>query len=95
MSTEEVEEDLGHVEGPSWQIVGKFELFEEADTKRNEISENIDLQVKIHQMGTVAQRYFAVKQRPDPQIAIFEEDRLRKEEKKKRKARLNKKRRKK
>ena len=95
MSTEEVEENLGHTEGPSWQIVGKFGSFAEADIKRNEISEDVDLQVKIHQMGTVAQRYFAVKQRPDPQIAVFEADRLRKEEKKKRKAKLNKKRRKK
>jgi hypothetical protein len=93
MSTKEVNGD--HQEGPPWQIVGKFPTFEEADLKREEVSEDAEIQVKIHYQGKPRSRYFAVKTRPDPTIALEEALNIRRAEKKRRKAKLNKKRRKK
>jgi len=93
MSTQQCEEILP--EGPPWKIIGKFLTFEEADRKREEISAQPDLQIKVHYQGAANKRYFAVKTRIDPAIAIEEAASARREEKKRRKARLNKKRRKK
>ena len=87
MSTEEIVE-VGHQEGPAWKIVAKYATYEEADVKRLELVSEDDMQVKVHWQGRVDSRYFAVKTRPDP-------DAGRREEKKRRKARLSKKRRKK
>ncbi len=86
MSTEEI--DLPHQEGPSWDIVGKYATYEAADIKRNELLSEENLQVKIHYQGPRNRKLFAVKKRMDPDI-------IKREEKKKRKARLSKKRRKK
>jgi len=86
---------ITHTEGPSWNIVGRFPTFELADKKRNELVADSDLQVKIHYQGTVNNRFYAVKIRFNPALAEAEAERLRKEVKKKRKAKLNKKRRKK
>ena len=84
-----------HTEGPSWNIVGRFPTFKLADSKRKELVADSDLQVKIHYQGTVNNRFYAVKIRFNPALAEAEAERLRKEVKKKRKAKLNKKRRKK
>jgi len=93
MSTEEV--DVGHQEGPPWKIVGRFPTFEKANDRRNELLVEEDLQVKVHWHGGANNRYFAVKTRTDPSLALAEALNAKREEKKKRKARLNKKRRKK
>ena len=93
MSTEEIVE--AHQEGPPWKIVGRFPTFEKADSKREQLLVEEDIQVKIHWQGTAANRYYAVKARVDPAIAREEAILARRAEKKRRKARLNKKRRKK
>jgi len=93
MSTEEV--NTIHQEGPPWKIVGRFPTFDEADQRRLELTMEKDLQVKVHWQGAVNRRYFAVKARIDPEIAFEEALSAKRAEKKKRKARLNKKRRKK
>ena len=89
MSTEEVE--TGHQEGPPWKIVGRFPTFEKANEKRNELigEEN------VHWQGDISNRYYAVKSRVDPAVALEEALSDKRAEKKRRKAKLNKKRRKK
>jgi CelD/BcsL family acetyltransferase involved in cellulose biosynthesis len=94
MSTEEVAK-VGHQEGPSWKTVGRFPTFEEADQKRLELVMEEDLQVKVHWQGKANHRYYAVKTREDPSIALAAALNAKREEKKRRKAKLNKKRRKK
>ena len=86
MSTEEVV--AGHQDGPAWKIVAKCATYDEADQKRLELAIEQSLQVKVHWQGKKDNRYFAVKTRVDPDIA-------KREEKKRRKAKLSKKRRKK
>jgi len=86
MSTEEVV--AGHQDGPAWKIVAKCATYDEADQKRLELAMEQSLQVKVHWQGKTDNRYFAVKTRVDPDIA-------KREEKKRRKAKLSKKRRKK
>tara|TARA_R100000808_G_C2068895_1_gene97223 strand:+ start:177 stop:437 length:261 start_codon:yes stop_codon:yes gene_type:complete len=86
MSTEEIE--VPHQDGPAWKIVGRFPTFEGADAKRNELTGEADLQVKIHYQGPSNRKIYAVKTRIDPAIA-------KREEKRRRKAKLSKKRRKK
>jgi 7,8-dihydro-6-hydroxymethylpterin-pyrophosphokinase len=54
-----------------------------------------NLQVKVHWQGSFNNRYFAVKTRSDPEMALEEARHLQREAKKRRKAKLNKKRRKK
>jgi len=93
MRTKELGDD--HKDGPPWNIVGKFSTFEAAHTKRIELFEDLDFQVKIHYQGTENNRYFAVKIRANPAIALEETLSAKRTEKKRRKARLNKKRRKK
>jgi hypothetical protein len=93
MSTEEVE--TGHEEGPAWEIVAKCATYDEADQRRLELEMEEDLQVKVHWQGKVNSRYYAVKTRQDPRIALEEALNIKRLEKKKRKAKLNKKRRKK
>jgi hypothetical protein len=93
MSTEEIE--TGHVEGPSWNIVGKHPTFEEADQQRLALAMEESLQVKVHWQGRMHHRYFAVKSRLDPSVVIEDALAAARIEKKKRKAKLNKKRRKK
>lgn len=88
MSTEEVEMAPEHTDGPTWNIVGRFPTFEGAAAKRNELTGEQDLQVKIHYQGPPNRKFFAVKTRTDPSVA-------KREEKKRRKAKLSKKRRKK
>ncbi len=94
MSTEEVVE-VGHQEGPAWEIVAKCATYDEADQKRLELVMEKDLQVKVHWQGKANNRYFAVKTRTDPRVALEEALNHKRQEKKKRKAKLNKKRRKK
>ena len=55
-----------HQDGPSWKTVGRFPTFAEADRRRVKLSEEKDLQVKIHMQGPQSKLYFAVKTRPDP-----------------------------
>ena len=86
MSTDEVE--VLHPEGPTWNIVGRFPTFEAADAMRNNLTGEENLQVKVHYQGPDGRKIYAVKTRIDPAIA-------KREEKKRRKAKLNKKRRKK
>ena len=93
MSTEEVV--VGHQEGPAWEIVAKCATYDEADQKRLELAMEEDLQVKVHWQGKVNHRYYAVKTREDPSVALAAALNAKREEKKKRKAKLNKKRRKK
>ena len=93
MSTEEVV--VGHQDGPAWKIVAKCATYDEADQKRLELAMEEDTQVKVHWQGKVNYRYYAVKTREDPSVALAEALNAKREEKKKRKAKLNKKRRKK
>ena len=53
------------------------------------------MQVKAHWQGKANNRYYAVKTRTDPSIALEEAQNAKREAKKRRKAKLNKKRRKK
>jgi len=94
MSTEEVVE-AGHKDGPAWKIVAKCATYEEADQKRLELAMEEDMQVKVHWQGESHVRYYAVKSRTDPRSALEEALNIRRDEKKKRKAKMNKKRRKK
>jgi hypothetical protein len=94
MSTEEVVETVPQ-EGPAWEIVAKCATYDEADQRRLELKMEEDLQVKVHWQGKANHRYYAVKTRQDPRIALEEALNIRRAEKKKRKAKLNKKRRKK
>ena len=87
--------EAAHVEGPPWKIVGRFPTFNEADQKRLELAMEENLQVKVHWQGSFNNRYFAVKTRSDPEMALEEARHLQREAKKRRKAKLNKKRRKK
>ena len=93
MSTDEVE--TGHQDGPAWKIVAKCATYDEADQKRLELTIEENLQVKVHWQGKVNNRYYAVKTRQDPRVALEEALNQKRAEKKKRKAKLNKKRRKK
>ena len=93
MSTEEIV--VGHQEGPAWKIVAKCATYDEADQKRLELAMEDDIQVKVHWQGKVNHRYYAVKTREDPSVALAEALNTKREEKKKRKAKLQKKRRKK
>ena len=86
MSTEEIV--VGHEDGPAWKIVAKCATYDEANQKRLELALEENLQVKVHWQGKINHRYFAVKMRVDPDIA-------KRQEKKRRKAKLSKKRRKK
>jgi hypothetical protein len=84
-----------HQEGSSWKTVRRLQTFEEAEQLRGQLSEDEDLQVKIHIMGPQIKQYFAVKTRADPTLEtqrLLEEAKVLK---KKRKKKLNKKRRKK
>jgi len=92
MSTEEVAE-VGHQEGPPWKTVGRFPTFDEADQRRLELTMEENLQVKVRWMRR--RDDFVVKTRPDPALAIAEGLAAKRAEKKRRKAKLNKKRRKK
>ena len=77
-------------EGPPWKKVARYNTFEEADQKRNELLEEENLHVKVHWLQK--NNHFAVKTRFDPEaIALLEK----REEKKRRKKKLQKKRRKK
>jgi hypothetical protein len=93
MSTEEVE--TKHEDGPAWKTVAKCTTFDEADQRRLELAMEESLQVKVHWQGKVNHRYYAVKTRQDPRIALEEALNQKRALKKKRKAKLNKKRRKK
>jgi len=93
MSTEEI--DAIPQDGPAWQIVGKFPTFTAADEHRNELHETPDLQIKIHYQGPPNRKFYAVKTRVDPRVALEEALNAHRAEKKKRKAKLSKKRRKK
>lgn len=93
MSTEEIVE-VGHKEGPAWKIVAKYATYEEADAKRLEIAPDDDLEVKVHWQGMANSRYFAVKARQDPRIELEEALNIKRDDKRKRKAKMNKKRRK-
>ena len=77
-----------HEEGPPWKIIARFETFEEADTERITLLKEENLQVKVHWLRSATHKVFAVKARLDPNVA-------KREEKKRRKAKLCKKRRKK
>ena len=90
-----IEETQGLVEteGPTWSNTGRFKTFEEADGKRRELTADEQLQVKVKRMRKNDD--FVVKTRVDPSVGEAEELRLQREEKKRRKAKLNKKRRKK
>ena len=66
MSTEEIE--AIHQDGPAWKIVAKCVTYDEANQKRLELEIEKDLQVKVHWLGKVNNRYFAVKTRTDPTI---------------------------
>jgi len=84
-----------HQDGSSWKTVRRLQTYEEADQLRTQLSEDEDLQVKIHIMGPQIKQYYAVKTRPDPALErqrLLEEAKILK---KKRKKKLNKKRRKK
>ena len=92
MSTEEVV-TVGHQEGPPWKTVGRFPTFDEADQRRLELTMEENLQVKVRWMRL--RDDFVVKMRVDPAIATTEALDAKREEKRRRKAKLNKKRRKK
>jgi hypothetical protein len=88
-----IEEVEVHMEGPEWHTASRYKTFEEADTKRRELTADEDLEVKVKWMRK--RDDFVVKTRVSPSVAEAQEAQLRREEKKRRKAKLNKKRRKK
>ena len=90
--TENSEERV-NVEGPPWKIAGRFSTFEEADQKRLELVMEENLQAKVR--WARLRDDFVVKTRINPEVALEEERQLKRAEKKRRKAKLNKKRRKK
>ena len=90
--TENSEERV-HIEGRPWKTAGRFSTFEEADQKRLELVMEENLQVKVR-WGRLRDD-FVVKTRIDPDVVLEEELELKRAEKKRRKAKLNKKRRKK
>ena len=57
---------MTHVEGPPWKVTARFNTFEEADSKRNELLEEKDLQVKVRWLRGATHKCFAVKTRLDP-----------------------------
>jgi len=88
--------ETSHVEGPPWHIHKRFSTYEEANEHRNGLLfQTNNIQVKVHWMGTPNHRFFAVKTRIDPEVALAEEVEQKRQEKKRRKAKLSKKRRKK
>jgi len=87
-----IKETKTHEDGDPWKTIARFPSFEEADTKRFELQETPELQVKVHYQGPEGKRYFAVKTRVDPTI---EAAMKKKEEKARRQKKLQKKRRKK
>ena len=89
----EKKEEKTHVEGPPWKTAGRFSTFEEADQRRLELVMEEDLQVKVR--WARLRDDFVVKTRIDPEVASKEELQAKRAEKKRRKAKLNKKRRKK
>ncbi len=93
MSTEEVE--AAHEDGPSWSIVGRHQSFDAAHDQRLELVKEADIQVKVHYQGPPNRKFYAVKTRQDPRIALEEALNAKRAEKKRRKAKLSKKRRKK
>ena len=82
-----------HIEGPPWSTAGRFPTFDKADQKRLELAMEEDLQVKVR--WSRLRDDFVVKTRVDPELARAEETVTRRLDKKRRKAKLNKKRRKK
>lgn len=66
MNTNNVE--IIHQGGASWKIVGRFPTFAEADQRRDKLSEEQNLQVKVHLQGPQDKLYFAVKTRTDPVV---------------------------
>tara|TARA_Y100000310_G_scaffold293881_1_gene323850 strand:- start:394 stop:672 length:279 start_codon:yes stop_codon:yes gene_type:complete len=87
------EEETGHIEGPSWSIAGRFATFKEASNRKEELLIEENLQVKVH--WSRRREDFVVKTRADPRLALENEAAARRLAKKRRKAKLNKKRRKK
>ena len=79
---EQVILSLIHKDGPPWNIVARYENFDDAAKKRKELSEDKDYQVKIHWLRKSDR--FAVKTRMDPEV-------IRKKEKAKRKKKRRKK----
>ena len=84
-----------HQDGPSWKIVRRLQTYKEADQLKTQLSEDEDLQVKIHIMGPRTKQYFAVKGRADPALEAMRSLEEARHLKKKRKKKLNKRRRKK
>ena len=66
MNTDSTE--IPHQDGPSWKTVGRFPTFAEADLRRIKLSEEKDMQVKVHMQGPQDKLYFAVKTRTDPEV---------------------------
>jgi hypothetical protein len=84
--------ETAHVEGAPWKIVGRFPTFNEADQRRLELTMEENLQVKVR--WARLRDDFVVKTRFDPALAEVEAQNAKRAEKKRRKAKLNKKRRK-
>jgi len=57
---------MTHIEGPPWKITTRYNTFEEANAKRNELLKEEDLQVKVHWLRSATHKSFAVKTRLDP-----------------------------
>ena len=87
-----IENEQEHKAGPPWNITSRFATFEEADRTRQELLNEENLQVKIQWMRK--RDDFAVKTRVNPTMLLEIEAQSRREEKKRRKVKLNKKRRK-
>ena len=73
-----------HREGRPWNTVGRFDKFVQADARRKQLSEDSDLQVKVHRCGPAGIR-FAVKTRLTDEAML--RDIRRKNSKKKKKKR--------
>ena len=87
------EAEGAHVEGPPWSTAGRFTTFDKADQARLELAMEENLQVKVR--WSRLRNDFVVRTRINPEVAQAEEAANRRLEKKRRKAKLNKKRRKK
>ena len=56
-----------HKDGRPWNSVARFDTFHPADIRRQQLSEDSELQVKVHRSGLDG-RYFTVKTRMRAEI---------------------------
>jgi hypothetical protein len=61
--------NIHYKDGRPWNSVARFDTFHPADIRRQQLSEDSELQVKVHRSGLEG-RYFTVKTRLRPEIEL-------------------------